>query len=441
MTGIKISRVIAALSAASILMLSACAADDINGRADDNLVTITDETESITETTTEEEIFIPTSYSLLDEGKVTEYKNQHQSGMCWAYAAIAVAESSLIVSGYEDESVDLSEGHACYTVYPYADDRPEDSKQDGVYVLGDKTKNKTIPYYMGGSSGLVAQQFAIGAGPIYEQEAPMNTDARQIEKSVDNIIKLDEEGSITKYMGNYLLTRNIIYQSDEDIKAGIIKHGAVFCGVYVDLKGGSKDSEGQANYYLTEKNSPPKQTNHVVTIVGWDDKYSKDNFKTAPPNDGAWLIKDSTGNSGYFWMSYDEYHDVAEGMVIAKRSDYGEILSYDSLIPMCGIKSEDEYTEVANAFSAKAANEIKGVGISVYAENQKVNISIYKNPEEGKPDSGEKLYEGDSVIEYEGYEVVDLDSPVSVEKGDTFSVVLKYTNSGTKEIAPFGSVK
>ncbi len=71
--------------------------------------------------------------------------------------------------------MDLSEGHICYSVYQFAEDRPADSQEDGVYVVGEKKKNKTIPYFVGGSSGLVVQQFALGAGPIYEQEAPINT--------------------------------------------------------------------------------------------------------------------------------------------------------------------------------------------------------------------------------------------------------------------------
>lgn len=438
----KYRRIAAYMSAAALLALSACGGADTakkDAETTAEIITITDETESITESVSEEEIFIPTSYNLLDEGKVTEYKNQHQSGMCWAYAAAAVAESSLIVSGYEDESVDLSEGHICYSVYQFAEDRPADSQEDGVYVVGEKKKNKTIPYFVGGSSGLVVQQFALGAGPIYEQEAPINTDARELEKSVDNFAKLEEEGKLTKYMGSYLLTQGLIYDSPEEIKEGIIKHGAVFVAIFADQKGAGKDSEGHSNYYLTDKTNPPKDTNHVVTIIGWDDKYSKDNFTNTPSGDGAWLVKDSTANSGYFWMSYDEFYDEtsAQGMVFSKRSDYGDILFHDSLIPMCGIKAEGEYTEIASVFKSDADNEIKGLGIYANACEQKVNVTIYRNPEPGKPDSGEKLYEKDYVIEHKGYEVVNVDAAASVSAGDSFSIVLKYSNSGVAEIAPF----
>ena len=58
---------------------------------------------------------------------------------------------------------------------------------------------------------------------------------------------------------------------------------------------------------------------HAVTIVGWDDHYSRDLFgENTPPGDGAFLIKNSFGKmegdsmagdqslfrEGYFWLSY-----------------------------------------------------------------------------------------------------------------------------------------
>ena len=69
------------------------------------------------------------------------------------------------------------------------------------------------------------------------------------------------------------------------------------------------------------------QTNHAIQVVGWDDNYSRDNFKERPEKDGAWLCKNSWGSetdykpgdigynkwgikneegkhTGYFWLSY-----------------------------------------------------------------------------------------------------------------------------------------
>ncbi|MFR7752624.1 MAG: hypothetical protein ACLU26_04650 [Agathobacter rectalis] len=58
------------------------------------------------------------------------------------------------------------------------------------------------------------------------------------------------------------------------------------------------------NYYDTNRAG----SGHAIMIVGWDDNFSKDNFKygNKPAHDGAWLVRNSWGDyKDYFWMSYD----------------------------------------------------------------------------------------------------------------------------------------
>ena len=50
------------------------------------------------------------------------------------------------------------------------------------------------------------------------------------------------------------------------------------------------NTKTSAQYY---NNASDIRTNHIVTLVGWDDAYSKDNFLITPPGDGAWIIKNS----------------------------------------------------------------------------------------------------------------------------------------------------
>jgi C1A family cysteine protease len=51
--------------------------------------------------------------------------------------------------------------------------------------------------------------------------------------------------------------------------------------------------------------------NHGVSIVGWDDSFSRENFPVSnqPDGDGAWIVRNSWGpgwgDGGYFYMSYD----------------------------------------------------------------------------------------------------------------------------------------
>ena len=70
-------------------------------------------------------------------------------------------------------------------------------------------------------------------------------------------------------------------------------------------------------------------SNHEITIVGWDDNYSKNNFGYyKPSSNGAWLVKNSWGtgwgNGGYFWISYED--SVLKSMT-AKFFDYAKVMA------------------------------------------------------------------------------------------------------------------
>lgn len=72
-------------------------------------------------------------------------------------------------------------------------------------------------------------------------------------------------------------------------KNAILQYGAVTSGYYEDIK---YQSDDQNSYYCPTKSF---NTNHAISIVGWDDNYSKDNFNAniRPSKNGAWLIKNS----------------------------------------------------------------------------------------------------------------------------------------------------
>ena len=51
--------------------------------------------------------------------------------------------------------------------------------------------------------------------------------------------------------------------------------------------------------------------NHAITLIGWDDNYSRENFNSASnvTSNGAWIARNSWGDdwgeAGYFYISYE----------------------------------------------------------------------------------------------------------------------------------------
>ena len=127
---------------------------------------------------------------------------------------------------------------------------------------------------------------------------------------------------------------------------------------------------------------------HGVTIVGWDDTYSKDNFAEGakPSTDGAYIILNSYGENcfdkGYMYISYEDYFIESEIYVIKNSTtkDYDKIYQsdfYGGIFSM-GTKSLDT-GYYANIYKRDVSKEeyVTDVGITV---SDYVNVEIYINP-------------------------------------------------------------
>lgn len=79
------------------------------------------------------------------------------------------------------------------------------------------------------------------------------------------------------------------------VKQLLMNEGAVGGFYYADQSWPVDDPDT-----LTIENTAP---NHLITIVGWDDTYEKENFSEDPAKqpsaDGAWIVKNSWGNASY----------------------------------------------------------------------------------------------------------------------------------------------
>ncbi len=383
----------------------------------------------------------PQKFSLLDGNRVTDTKDQRQTGMCAAHASANICESALITDGLVNaDGIDLSEGHTFYYLYSFMDEKDPQATEDAIYLSGSRKDSLSMMFYAGADPSMILNMYANGAGPADESAVYFNN--ADIRKTVTEMQKADKNGEMTKFMGDYLVTGINSYgpspsgefyecSSVEDIKRAIVSDGAMLVCMF-DQPNAYSAAGGSTCYHFQKKTDGQEMdVNHVVTIIGWDDSYSKDNFgHVKPENDGAWLIQNSWGadfgDDGCFWISYEEALCGFATVDLCPRSDYGDILYYDSLSMTEKIRSSEGDTVAANVFAADKACSLKAVGVYTAAKDQSLLVEIFRNPDAGTPDSGERAARIKTTVDNPGYHVIDLESTVSLNDGDTFSVVVTY---------------
>lgn len=374
-------------------------------------------------------------YDSRDYGYITSVKNQNPYGSCWTYATMASLESSLIVSGVAEASLDLSEWHLAYYATHTGSDELGNTKGDYVKPFTDTT------VYMdnGGNAYMSAVALSNWKGAALEEDYPGSSDRDQLAAAGNELTPEDAWKNNAYYMSNCYL---IPASDTETVKTFIKQFGAVF-GTYYHHN--NYYNWNTAAYFYD--GSP--YSNHAITLVGWDDTYSKDNFlQTAkgnsPEGDGAWICKNSWGSAfgdeGYFYISYYDSSLTAGNIAAfdAKEAEsdrnnyyYGGGVDIGTYILTTGIAQC--YTAHANEGGAES---IEGVGFLTRNSGVSYTVQVYKNPDSEQgivcdPESGEAMFDHpqQGITDYAGYHSIEFSQPVTVEEGDVFSVVISFDDS------------
>ena len=357
---------------------------------------------------------------------ITSIKNQNPYGTCWAHAAMASAEADLWKKGLADSTIDLSEWQLAYFFYHTVEDPLGGTAGDSVTVVGDTYLNK------GGNQQLATYRLATWQGVTQEADAPYSTVYNDSTKTLDDSLAYGKDAY-------HLENAYWVSMKDRDIvKQLIMEYGACAASYCHDKKYYNSTDQWYRSEPLAEYNPTETNTNHAITIVGWDDNYSKDNFGTyKPSSNGAWLCKNSWGSNwskdGLFYISYEDVPNLNGN---AYFYDYGTSDNYDYNYQYDGGVGMSTYSvaNAANVYTANSAETLKAVGFYTEDVQYTCTIKIYKNCT-GNPVSGTLVSTQTATEPYAGFHTVVLDTPVDLNAGDTYSVVVyQTTSSGTPKV-------
>ncbi|MBQ8228723.1 MAG: hypothetical protein IJZ88_06900 [Clostridia bacterium] len=366
-------------------------------------------------TQTPPDIVIPERYDAREQGLVTSVKNQASTGACWAFAALSAAETSAVKNGFADiDTVDYSEAHLTwFGLRSLSDNEDDPTHGDGIF--------SDSPYTDGGNWMRSLFALARWSGAENEENAPFNG----FPEAMGNY------GEDARY-SSYAHLQNSKYISPDDetgIKQAIIDNGSITTSFYYSQSFLKYSDDGAAYYQKSVTN-----TNHTAVIVGWDDNFSKDNFKRSPERDGAWLIKNSWGEywgtDGYVWVSYcDPSLSCFVTYEMESADNYDNIYQYDGFgyKGWAYITGENKMT-MANIFTADSLEALKAVSFHTVQNDVDYEVKIYTFlGENDLPTEGRLSAEKSGHLDHRGYYTVELDEPVPIKADSRYSVVVSIT--------------
>lgn len=360
---------------------------------------------------------------------------------CWVFATIGALELSLINRGLADNTIDLSEYHLLNFILGH-DTSDISAQTDPLGGTFGDTSNYSAPVdktnflTRGGNIAFSTQGLANWVGAASEETAPYPDNLEDYGRELPKTLRYDDSVHLKDYY-------KINIATNRDVAKSFIKsNGAVVSAMYMTS---SKYDSVHNSYYQNSKNS--KETNHQIMLVGWDDDFPAANFATAPVGNGAWLVRNSYGGSGYeingyFWLSYYDTSIPENGYVLiaSEADDYDHNYQYDgtNISETSSVSMSSPTMTVANVFTLhgndigeNGGEQIDAVGVRLHQNaNSTATIDIYLNPEAGNPESGVKVEKAHTVksMPYAGYYTVPLNSPIKAAEGTTFSVVVTYSS-------------
>lgn len=390
------------------------------------------------------------------------FQRQRKSGICWIFAANNALQANIYKNGgiatnisekstayyYWNSPTDRSEGHALSNAHNELVEPPAGYSNiptnKKYYGIGGRTKD--LDGYFAAWKGLVPDTGKDSFGTSQLEVSNTST----LYGSSENMQTPDADRVYSNEIGH---VQDIYHcdAGDRDTMKNLVRtYGAA--AISVDSDSASKRNSYPAWYKVTTS-----ETNHAVTVIGWDDNYPKTNFPgNGPANNGAWYCMDSAGQSvqgvndinGCFWLSYEDaaltdpqgvldnvataYHVVSPSAENFYNHNYiGGAGGY------CSEPRVDTGTDPHGiCYKAEGQNnstgheKVQAIGFSTFEPNTQWVIKAYRGTH---AEEANLMSSQTESIEYAGFHTIELDSPFLVDTNGYFYVEITPTESASVE--------
>ena len=366
-----------------------------------------------------EDVELPKKFDLRDYGMVTSCKDQNGFMCCWVFGAMGALESNALMSGFGE--YDFSE----YQLAILSETIP--AKQGGSIGGEGYVCDDSIWYDHPGMSIYTVNTFMKGYAPALEEDYPYWDIKKPISVGAidDAVFRVDNCFMVTP-------------KTPDLIKKLIIENGAVTIGV------------NSVMWDFGRIANCSRYTNiiHYVTLVGWDDTYESKEITSTPEKDGVWIIKDSGGRAwgdeGYLYLSYCDGvmngNNVIISYTLTDKESYDYQYQYDG---SAGLGTVKDLTDVAISFTANDNETMTGVKIFPRLtggafEPVNATVKVYKNIGSiDEADIATPIYSMDTKVIYAGYQTLEFDEGVNINKNDktfvtvTFDRAIRYAEDSS----------
>ncbi|MCR5718849.1 MAG: hypothetical protein K6F80_07435 [Oscillospiraceae bacterium] len=383
------------------------------------------------ETTISETAGLPASYDLRSKGLVTEVGDEMQYNTSWAFAAADSMESSLLKT---DPNANISEWNMAYCMFsnnfgykydkdvPFNEDIQDFDQITGLLASWLGSTNSYTSYSYGDVSimdwNISAAQMRSGADfhvtdAVSYPYQPYDYDDNFLQESLSKQINAVKE----RIYADHALAMRVLYSAS-------CYDAEKYTYCYDFETWNTADAEAMPDW-------------RYMTIVGWDDSIPAASFKSNPPMDGAWLCKCSSGtaygDNGYIWVSYadatingiTEYRAESANLNnrLYQHDEYGWNGAY-----LVNEEEPEKEIMIANVFTAEENGWLTGIMFYNMYSGDTFDATVYTgltsndNPVSGTAAGAKKV-----VLDETGYLTIELDEPVFLKKGDSFSVTAKVS--------------